>query len=217
MLGGHMQSKLLTGGRCVNMRRMAGVLLVLALLVGCSSARSAGDGQNPAGSVSSLLIEDFPEGLGRGYPLAVTAGIDNKGTGVNMSDTPPNFYLELEDGRKLSLHDLRGRPVMINFWATWCGPCRLEMPDIVRQSEAHKDLVVLAINVQEELEAIQPFAEDFTMSMPVVRDAGGDIRTLYELRGMPTSIFIDRQGKIAATWAGLLTPAQLEQMLEKIL
>jgi thiol-disulfide isomerase/thioredoxin len=105
---------------------------------------------------------------------------------------------------------------MINFWATWCGPCRKEMPDIVAADLADDDLVVLAINVQEELAAIEPFVEEFGMTMPIGRDASGELRTLYEAAGMPTSVFIQPDGTVAIKWSGLLTPELLDNFLGQI-
>ena len=109
------------------------------------------------------------------------------------------------------------QPVVINFWATWCAPCRREMPEFVEASEAHDDLVILAVNTQEKLEVVEPFAQEFAITMPVIRDENGDVKELYEVNGMPTSIFIDRSGRIAATWAGLLTGEALAEFLAEIL
>jgi thiol-disulfide isomerase/thioredoxin len=106
--------------------------------------------------------------------------------------------------------------VLINFWATWCGPCRLEMPELVTTANNHAELIVLAVNVQEELPQIQAFAEDFAMTMPIVRDTDGALRQKYGVRGMPTSIFIDKEGKIAAVWSGLLTKKVLNKFLTEI-
>ncbi len=192
-------------------------LLSLALLLAACGNPAAGQGSTPAATEAGLSIADLPTGIGRGFPLASTEGVDNRQTGLNTGDLAPNFRMEWADGGVLELRSLQGHPVMLNFWATWCGPCRLEMPEIVRQAHAHPELVVLAINVQEKEEAVRRFAEEFEMEMPVVRDEKGSVRTLYQLRGMPTSIFIDREGRIVATWAGLLTPDHLDELLARIL
>ena len=195
-------------------RWLAVALSALLTLTACTAANTP----PPADAVSQatgMTLDGLPAGVGRGYPRAQ---VDNRASsGVAVGAAAPNFVLTVDDGSTLAIHDLRGRPVMLNFWATWCGPCRLEMPDIVRQSAENPDLVVLAINAQEELAQIQPFAEQFGMDMPIVRDEEGDLQFLYEVFGMPTSVFIDREGKIAASWTGLLTPDLLEEMLAKIL
>ncbi len=192
------------------LRGMVTVPLV-AMLVAC------GNRSEPSERLPSVSLDTFPAGLGRGYPLGTLTGADNSTTGINKGDVAPNFRLQLGDDQGLYLSDLAGRPVLINFWATWCGPCRLEMPEIVAHANNDSDLVVLAINVQEEQEPIAAFAGDFNMTMPVVRDVDADIRDLYKVGGMPTSVFIDRQGKIATYWMGVMSPSKLEELVTGIL
>jgi thiol-disulfide isomerase/thioredoxin len=182
-----------------------------ALLVACG-ARSQSSEPLP-----STSLDTFPTGLGRGFPSGTLVGADNSVTGVNAGDIAPNFRLQLNDDQGLYLSDLANRPILINFWATWCGPCRLEMPEIVRHSAANQDLLVIAINVQEELAPVEAFASDFDMTMPVVLDTDGEVRDLYQVRGMPTSIFIDREGKVSTYWEGVLSPSKLEECLTLIL
>jgi thiol-disulfide isomerase/thioredoxin len=196
------------------LRPLAILLAALLVLAACSAAATQAPAA-PASQAGGLTVDDLPAGVGRGYPRAVLD--DDAASAVAVGVAAPNFGMALDDGRTLALHDLRGRPVMLNFWATWCGPCRLEMPDIVRQSAANSELVVLAINSEEEMELIRPFAEEFGMELPVVRDEEGELHYRYAVFGMPTSVFIDRDGNIAASWTGLLTPALLEEMLAKIL
>ncbi|MEZ4615240.1 MAG: TlpA disulfide reductase family protein [Caldilineaceae bacterium] len=163
-----------------------------------------------------ITLADLPPGIGRGYPVVSFSGIDNDAAGLTQSDPAPNFHMVLPDGKYLTLADLRGRPVLINFWATWCGPCRLEMPEIVAEASRNEELVVLAVNVQEELTQLQPFTEDFQMIMPVIQDSKAELRQLYEVTGMPTSVFIDRDGNIAAIWRGILTGPALHDFLAAI-
>lgn len=186
--------------------------LTLMLLAGCGAGAQNTTGDD-AEAAPSITLQELPEGLGRGFPMVDLAGVDNAETGLDQGDLAPNFQLVLDDGRQLSLHDLAGRPVLINFWATWCGPCRMEMPDIVELSEDDGELVVLAVNVMENQDAISAFVEEFQMSMPVVLDSDGDLRQLYEVRHMPTSVFIDRDGRIATIWAGFLTPDKMEEFV----
>ncbi|MCH5374569.1 MAG: TlpA family protein disulfide reductase, partial [Planctomycetes bacterium] len=159
-------------------------MLAILLLAACG-----GGTQSAPPSGIPIDVSELPATLGQGFGQARLDGIDNQG-GLNPGDVAPNFAIHLEDGRYLTLSDLQGRPVMINFWATWCGPCRLEMPDIVAAAEADANLVILAVNVQESMSAIGPFVEEYNMSMPVVRDPQGALRDLYGVRGMPTSVFI---------------------------
>jgi thiol-disulfide isomerase/thioredoxin len=184
---------------------------LVAMLVAC------GNGSQTNAPLPSVTLDTFPTGLGRGYPLGTLTGVDNSATGINKGDVAPNFRLQLSDDQGLYLSDLVGHPILINFWATWCGPCRLEMPEIVTHANNDSDLDVLAINVQEEEEPVAAFAGDFNMTMPVVRDVDAEIRDLYQVGGMPTSVFIDRQGKVVTYWMGVMSPSKLEELVAGIL
>ncbi len=184
------------------------VLIFLLSACGTESAPSPALTESPPITLAAL-----PVGVGRGFPSVEINQAEANNVGLQKGNVAPNFRLVLADGRHLSLHDLRGQPVLLNFWATWCGPCRLEMPEIVSLAATNPDVVVLAINVQETIEQIQPFAEEFQMTVPVVRDTNGELRNLYEVRGMPTSVFIDRDGEIFTIWVGMLTIELLQEIV----
>lgn len=186
-------------------------LLVAVLLLSACAVQPAPQAGQQDGEAIALAA--LPAGIGRGYPTVQIDDAAQPNAGLQEGEDAPNFQIRLDDGRHLSLQALRGQPVLINFWATWCGPCRLEMPEIVKVATTNPDLVVLAVNVQETPEQIQPFAEDFQMMLPVVRDTDGALRNLYEVRGMPTSVFIDREGKIFTIWTGILTSKLLQDLL----
>lgn len=199
--------------RRFNRRTLLKAVTALALApfaVACSS-------NSESAPLPSVSLDAFPTDLGRGFPLGTLDGADNSATGIAAGDVAPNFRMQLDDDQGLYLADLSGSPILINFWATWCGPCRLEMPEIVHHANTAADLIVIAINVQEELAPVTAFAEDFQMQMPVVRDQDGEIRDLYQVRGMPTSVFIDRAGTISTYREGVMSPAQLEELLAPIL
>ncbi|MCS7221273.1 MAG: TlpA family protein disulfide reductase [Anaerolineae bacterium] len=131
----------------------------------------------------------------------------------------PDFEMAYPDGRRMRLSDWRGQPVLINFWATWCGPCRVEIPELIKAYEAHRQhgLVILAVNVQESAHQVQPFVDELGLSFPVVLDLDGEISRQYQVRSLPSSIFVGRDGLIAARWVGILSPEQLWNHLERIL
>ena len=87
------------------------------------------------------------------------------------------------------------------------------MPEILKAAEAHPDLAVLAVNMMETRGQIEPFAAEFQMDIPIILDPEGKVRDLYGVRGLPTTILVDREGKISAIWAGLLTKAKLAELL----
>lgn len=190
------------------------MILGLALLLSACSGASANSSASTEGQAISL--DALPDGLGRGFPSVELDPASNTGGTVRAGVEAPNFYLRLDDGRFVALRDLRGRPVLINFWASWCGPCRLEMPDIVERAQANPDLVVLAVNAQETLAHVEPFVEEFQMTMPVALDTDAVLRNLYQVRGMPSTVFIDHKGKIAMIWTGMLTGDLLQQIIDDI-
>jgi len=112
----------------------------------------------------------------------------------------PDFRLESLDGQVVSLSGLRGGPVMLNFWATWCGPCRAEMPYIQEVFEdkdwTDQGLVILAINVGEQPPEVKKFMEDNGLSFPVLLDTDTSVAENYGIRAIPTTLFIDKDGII---------------------
>jgi len=112
----------------------------------------------------------------------------------------PDFQLQSLDGQTVSLSSLRGRPVMLNFWATWCGPCRAEMPYIqgVFEDEewTQQGLVILAINVGEASSEAKEFMEDNGLSFHVLLDTDTSVAEDYNIRGIPATFFIDKNGII---------------------
>jgi len=113
-------------------------------------------------------------------------------------------------GESVALSDFQGKAVMINFWATWCPPCRAEMPLIQEFADRHEtELVVLAINAGEEEPTVQQFVNEFRYEMLFLLDQTNSVATMYRVRGFPTSLFIDPDGVLQATHIGELS----EQLL----
>ncbi|GAB4415110.1 MAG: thiol-disulfide oxidoreductase ResA [Anaerolineales bacterium] len=133
---------------------------------------------------------------------------------VQKGSPAPDFEIKYSDGRKVRLSDLRGKPVLINFWATWCPPCRAEVPQIQNAYEKYKasGFVVVAVNVQESTSAVAKFMEDFGMTFTVAIDSSGAIGRLYRVSGIPASFFVDRDGIVREIFIGSLTSAELDQL-----
>ena len=139
-----------------------------------------------------------------------------------LGNLAPDFTLQTLDGKTIRLSDLRGQPLLVNFWASWCGPCQREMPELLRIYEAHrsKGFVVLALNdtSQDSLPAVKEFVEEFQIPFPILLDKTGAVSTsLYQLRGLPTSVFINREGVMVRIYLGAMTGAQLDQFVAEIL
>jgi cytochrome c biogenesis protein CcmG/thiol:disulfide interchange protein DsbE len=134
-------------------------------------------------------------------PDLALAGLE---VGTRSGMLAPDFVLPTLDGRDLRLSDLRGQAVVLNFWATWCSPCRREMPLLVGAYRQFREqgLVVVAVNVQEDEESVRRFAREFGLPFPVALDKSGDVTGAYRLLGLPTTFFIDRQGVVRSVFRG---------------
>ncbi len=151
--------------------------------------------------------------------IATLAGVKNTGAQPSPNKPAPNFAFRYPDGTTFTLADFRGQPVIVNFWATWCPPCRREMPGLVKAYETYKDdgLMILEVDVAEPAEAVEQFVQEYNMTMPVILDQRQEVTRLYRTDSFPTSFFIDKDGIIQARWIGYLPEEQLAANLEKIM
>ncbi len=134
----------------------------------------------------------------------------------------PDFSLKTLDGPVIQLSDLKGKAVLINLWATWCPPCRLEMPTIQAAYQKYKDrgLVILAINftAQDNFSDVSTFVKELKLTFPVLLDTTGDVSAgLYAMHSLPMSFFIDSQGIIRNIQFGAMDPARINGYITEIL
>jgi len=133
---------------------------------------------------------------------------------LSIGAEAPDFELESLTGETLRLSDLRGQVVILNFWAIWCAPCRLEMPAFQERFERYGgDLRVVAVNFDEPRESVQAYADELGLSFDILLDPGAEIQALYRVRGYPTSYFLDTDGMIRAVYIGLVSEGQLDSYL----
>lgn len=131
-----------------------------------------------------------------------------------VGSSAPNFTLRDLNGDQVTLTSLRGKKVIINFWATWCGPCRYEMPFLQTLYEEHAgELVILAVNFDEPEEAVLAFTEELGMTFDVLLDPGAVVQDVYEIRAYPSTYFLDEEGVIRAVRIGVLTEDLLDQYM----
>ena len=130
----------------------------------------------------------------------------------------PDFTLQTLDGQPLSLSDLRGKPVVLNFWATWCPPCRAEMPELQAASEAYAagGVIVLGVNQDGTADEVRAYQTELGLSFPVVLDSAYDAVKVYQINSLPTTFFIDRDGVIRDSVVGQMNAAMLKQRLRSI-
>lgn len=136
----------------------------------------------------------------------------------------PDFSLQAADGQNVKLSDLRGRPVLVNLWTSWCPPCRQEMPAMQKAYVDFRDqgFEILAVNAtdQDNLPDALQFATDLGLTFPILLDQQGEVSRLYQLRSLPTSFFIDRQGVIREVVIGgpmseALLRIRIQELLEE--
>ena len=137
----------------------------------------------------------------------------------------PDFTLDTLDGKKVTLSELRGEIVLINLWATWCPPCRAEMPALENAYEQYKDsgVVILGLNVtnQDSEKDIPLFVDEFGLTFPILLDRDGSVSALYQLRGLPTTYFVNREGIIRTVVVGgpmneTFIRSKIEALLQEI-
>lgn len=173
---------------------------------------------------SSAIVDMTANHLTRNSDAEKTVNEEEKNTankttvGLEIGNMAPDFQLTTLEGGEVSLSDFRGKRVMINFWATWCGPCRVEMPDM-EDFYLKNDVIILAINLTEtepSVQQVQDFVDEFYLSFPILLDETITVATEYEIRPIPTSFLVDSNGIIRNKAFGALTYDQMVDEFEKM-
>jgi thiol-disulfide isomerase/thioredoxin len=132
----------------------------------------------------------------------------------------PDFSLDTLDGGKFKLSDQMGKPVIVNFWATWCPPCRAELPafeEVYRNNRA-KGLIVVGVDVAESSDVVAKYVAETGLTFPIALDVGGEATELYRIQGMPTTFFVGRDGRIHdMVIGGPLTKAAIESKVAELM
>jgi len=185
-----------------------GLVAVIVGLLLYQSSRSGGDDSSPYGSVE----------------LPAAKNSTGSAPAAETGRAAPDFLLEgLDSGPTLRLSDLQGKALLVNFWATWCGPCRTEMPDLVEayQRYAKDGLVVIGVNQREADSRVRGFVDEFDVPFPIVMDRRGEVARTWRiggpLQGLPASYFVDAKGVVRKVVLGGLRARDLEDGLALIL
>jgi cytochrome c biogenesis protein CcmG/thiol:disulfide interchange protein DsbE len=141
-------------------------------------------------------------------------------SGVTMVNrAAPDFTLTTFNGATISLQELRGKPVVINFWASWCPPCRIEAALLERIWRAYKDrgLIFIGVNIQDRKVDALSYLREFDITYPNGPDPTGEISIDYGVSGLPVTFFISGQGEVVRRWVGAIEKSVLISSIEEIM
>jgi thiol-disulfide isomerase/thioredoxin len=166
------------------------------------------------GLIEGRSIFDL-ESAGRSQALQLEGQL---GPGPKVGEVAPDFSLATLSGEPLRLSALKGKPVLVNFWATWCPPCRAEMPDLdeVARANAAGGLQVVAVNLKEEPDAVGAYLRTIGVGLAAVLDRDGNVFRQYRISGLPTTVAIDRDGIVREIHVGPLTRKGIEGRVARI-
>jgi len=143
---------------------------------------------------------------------------DSTEVGTSVGDMAPDIELTTLNGETVKLSDYRGSKVFVNFWATWCPPCRAEMPDI-QKFDNDEDVQILAVNLtstEKSVDDVQKFVDELGLTFPILKDEKGKVEQMYKVNAYPTSYLIDSDGVIRKVALGAMNYEMMVQEFEKI-
>lgn len=136
-------------------------------------------------------------------------------TGIAIGEKAPDFTVQTIDGKKVNLSDYKGKKVFLNFWATWCPPCKSEMPHMQSFSEkmpAHVE--VLAVNLEESQAKAADFADQYDLTFPILLDKDGAVGEAYEIYTIPTTYVLNEDGTVDQKIVGPMDEAMMEKLIQ---
>ncbi len=183
------------------------LLLLSGLLIGLAAGIAFFFGFNRVDLLESFSNDDTSESLSESASIYAP----------EKGQPAPDFVLENLDGEQVALEDLRGKVVLLNFWATWCGPCRVEMPTLESRHQKYPEhLAVIGVDFDEPKENVAAFVEEFGLTFPILLDPGATVQDAYRIRGYPTSVFLDKDGTVQIVHIGIMAEDQLDDYLQEM-
>ncbi|KYD09310.1 thiol-disulfide oxidoreductase ResA [Heyndrickxia sporothermodurans] len=151
------------------------------------------------------------------YTLYANLTKDSRGE-IKVGDNAPDFVLQDMSGAKHKLSDYRGKGVFLNFWGTWCEPCKEEMPYMVDlyKEFSKQGVEILAVNVGESNYLVNKFINNYELNFPVLIDKSRDVQNAYGIDPIPTSFFIDSSGKVKQIVVKTMTKKEIQHLMESI-
>ncbi|WP_339228741.1 TlpA disulfide reductase family protein [Oceanobacillus sp. FSL K6-2867] len=195
------------------MKKAIPIVIVIGMLgwalfdfIGSSTNEEVENDAMSGNSITSPLEEDTEE------------VVESDEVGLERGMIAPDFEVMTLNGEQVKLSDYRGERVLLNFWATWCPPCRAEMPDMQKLYE-EEDVTILALNMTEtenNVERVEEFIDELGLTFPVLMDETSDVMTSYKVQVYPTSYMIDSNGRIQYITLGAMNYDQMLQQMSKI-
>jgi len=176
-----------------------------------------------AAALVLLALLSGPDGFDPEAPLPPADGgaAANPDDGATAGEVSPlNFTLKDMNGADVTLESFKGKVILLNFWATWCGPCRVEIPSLIElQRQYAGDLVVLGVSVDDTAEKLRPYAAELKMNYPVLVGTGRqDVQDAYgPFWGLPVTVFVARDGRIHKKHTGIASKDQFEHEIRLLL
>ncbi len=197
-------------------RILCAVALILALALTCSGCGML----NPAANTDEVLetetgaeetvVEDKTEEADETPATVATAEV-----GLDVGDMAPDFTVTLLDGTEFKLSDMRGTPVFINFWATWCGYCVQEMPHMQTMHDEYPEIYMIALSLDDSAEDAAAFIEETGYTFDVAFDGAYDAASLYDVSGIPVTVIVGADGTIMFSVVGAMSEDNMRAAVEE--
>jgi peroxiredoxin len=162
--------------------------------------------------------------LGIGWIALSQETVTSLDPGSNITEAPipgylaPQFVLNSTLGEEIALEDYLGRPIVLNFWATWCPPCRAEVPHFQDASVKYNGRVaIVGVDQGEPQSVVTDFANSFALSYPLLLDQDNTVNRQYGVSALPTTVFVDAQGVVREVYTGIINGAVLQDRIENLL
>ncbi|WP_019414441.1 redoxin domain-containing protein [Paenisporosarcina sp. TG20] len=189
-------------------KKMFGLILIAAMI----SIVIAGIVKKNVENEESISIQQL------GVDLAEVASVE----GLNKGDMSPDFELKTLDGEKVQLSELKGKKVIINFWATWCAPCKAEMPHMQNYYENYaeeENVEILAVNLtnlDNGITGVKSFVQDYGLTFPIPMDVDGSVGQMYQTITIPTSYMVDTEGRIQNKILGPMDEKMMKNFISNL-
>jgi thiol-disulfide isomerase/thioredoxin len=198
------------------------VFTVAALILGAVFAWQALKGTSPAEAPKPADAPAAVSAPAAAEPAPAKASVTERGKNAKGRQLPPDFALpEIFSHKEIKLSAYKGKVVLVDFWATWCGPCRMEIPHFVELHQAYKNkgFSVIGISVdQQGDETVQAFAKQWKINYPMIHDQQGDVGMAYGgIRSIPTTLLIGKDGGVITSFVGYRPKEVFEQEIKKAL